>query len=54
MELELRSYNNYRTAGVVNSLSKKVLAEPSLLSLEHVGKGFGWSVAGSLGHLLFL
>ena len=37
VELEFRSYYDYRTAGVVNTLSEQVLSESSLLTLEHIG-----------------
>ena len=37
VELELRSYYDYGTARVVNTLSEQVLSESSLLTLEHVG-----------------
>ena len=36
IELELRTYDYYRTAGIVDTLAQKVLSESSLLTLEHV------------------
>ncbi len=34
--VELRTYNDYRTCRVVNTLTEEVLAETSLLTLERV------------------
>ena len=36
VELELRSYYDYGTSRVVDTLSEQVLSESSLLTLEHV------------------
>ena len=36
MQLELRTNHDHGTAGVVNTLTQKVLAETTLLALEHV------------------
>ena len=36
VQLQLRPNNDDRTARVVNALPKEVLAEPPLLTLEHV------------------
>ena len=47
MELELRSDHDDRTARVVDALSKKVLTETSLLSLEHVRQRLERTVTGS-------
>ena len=38
VELQLRSYYDYRTSRIVYTLTKEVLSESSLLSLKHVGK----------------
>ncbi|AKA27550.1 hypothetical protein PCL1606_61070 (plasmid) [Pseudomonas chlororaphis] len=35
-----RTYGNYRTTGVVNTLTEQVLTETTLLTLDHVGQGF--------------
>ena len=40
VDLHLRSDNNNGTAGIVHALSKQVLAEASLFSLEHIRNGF--------------
>src|SRR5256885_47923 len=47
MQLELRADDDDRTAGVVDALAEKVLAESALLALEHVGQGLQWPVAGT-------
>ena len=39
IELELRSDNDNRTAGIVNTFAEQVLTETALFALEHVGKG---------------
>ena len=36
IHFKLRTYDDNRTSGIVNTLSKKVLTETSLLALEHV------------------
>ena len=38
IHFEFRSYNDNRTAGVVDALAEKVLTETALLALEHIGK----------------
>ena len=38
MHPQLRSDDDYRTSGVVDTLSEKVLPEPSLLALEDIGE----------------
>ena len=38
VQLELRADDDDRTAGVVDALAEQVLAEPTLLALEHVGE----------------
>src|SRR3984957_10697105 len=38
VQLQLGAYNNYRTAGVVDSLAEEVLTETTLLALEGVGE----------------
>src|ERR687897_919044 len=44
---ELRADNDDRTARVVHALSEQVLAEPPLLSLEHVAQRLQRTVAGT-------
>ena len=34
------THNDNRTTGIIDALSKKVLAETSLLALEHIRQGF--------------
>ena len=48
IELQIRSYYDYGTAGEVYSLTEEVLTESSLLTLEHVGEGFELTAAGTL------
>ena len=43
-QFKLRSYNDYRTSRVVNALTKKILAETSLLTLNHIGNRLKRSV----------
>ena len=38
IDLEFRTDDDYRTAGVVNTLAEQVLTETSLLALQHVGQ----------------
>ena len=45
--LKFGTYDDNRTARIVNSLSEKVLTETSGLTFEHVGKGLKGSVTGS-------
>ena len=45
IDLQLRSYDDYRTSGVVNSFTKKVLTETSGFTFQHIGKGFQSSVS---------
>ena len=47
VELQLRSDDDDRTARVVDALSEQVLAETTLLSLEHVAQGLEGAVAGT-------
>ena len=47
IDLKLRSYNDYRTSGIVNSFTQKVLTETSGFTFQHVGKGFQGSVSRS-------
>ncbi len=47
VQLELRSDDDDRTARVVDALAEQVLAEATLLSLEHVAQGLQGAVAGS-------
>src|SRR5271170_86461 len=39
MQLQLRTDDDHRTAGIVDALAKQVLTEASLLALQHVGQG---------------
>ena len=39
VHLQFRSYNDNGTAGIVNTLTEKVLTETALLTFEHVGQG---------------
>src|SRR5690606_17296369 len=45
VQLELRADHDDRAARVVDALTQQVLAEPSLLALEHVGQGLERTVA---------
>ena len=47
VQLELRADDDDRTAGVVDALAEQVLAEPTLLALEHVAQGLEGAVAGT-------
>src|SRR6187399_1472584 len=38
VQLELRARHDHRTTGVVDALAEQVLAEATLLALEHVGQ----------------
>ncbi|VVN45648.1 hypothetical protein PS624_05759 [Pseudomonas fluorescens] len=40
MQTQGRAYGNYRTTGVVNTLTEQVLTETTLLTLDHVSQGF--------------
>src|SRR5699024_7088754 len=40
MELQLRAYNNHRTAGIVNTLTQQILTEATALAFQHVAEGF--------------
>ncbi len=40
MHFQFGTYNDYRTCGVVHTLTEKVLAETALLALERVGERF--------------
>ena len=39
MQTQGRAYGNYRTAGVVHTLTEQVLTEATLLTFDHVGQG---------------
>ena len=45
INLQLRSYDDNRTSGVVNSFTQKVLTETSGFTFQHIGKGFQSSVS---------
>ena len=47
MQLKLRTNNDYRTTGVVNTLTQKVLTETTLLTLEQITQGLQCAVSGS-------
>uniref|UniRef100_A0A6J7MSC4 Unannotated protein n=1 Tax=freshwater metagenome TaxID=449393 RepID=A0A6J7MSC4_9ZZZZ len=47
MQLEHRTGNDDRTTGVVHSLAEEVLAEATLLTLQHVRQGLERAVAGT-------
>ena len=43
VQLQLRTNNNYRTTGIVNTLTQQVLTETTLLTLEQVAQGLQWT-----------
>ena len=45
--LEFRTNNDNGTSGIVNTFTEKVLAETSLFTFEHIGKGFEGTVGRS-------
>ena len=47
IELELRTDDDDRTARVIDALAEQVLAETTLLALEHVREGLQGTVAGT-------
>ena len=47
VELELRTDDDDRTAGVIDALAEQVLAETAALALEHVGQRFQRAIAGA-------
>ena len=47
VETQTRSDDDHRAGRVVDAFSEKVLAEPTLLALDHVGQGLQRSVAAS-------
>ena len=47
--VQIRSDHNHGTAGVIHTLAQQILAETSLLALQHVAEGFQRTVAGA-GH----
>jgi len=51
---QLGTDNDYRTSGVVNTLSEQVLSEPALLALQHVGEALQRPVARALDNPLAL
>ena len=36
INLKFRSYDDYRTSGIVNTLTKKVLTKTSLFTFKHI------------------
>ena len=38
VHLQLRTYDDYRTSGIIDTLTEKVLTETALLTLEAIGK----------------
>ena len=47
IDLQVRTDNDNRTAGIVNTLAQQVLAETPLLALEHVTEGLEGSAVGT-------
>ena len=47
IEFQLRSDDDNRTSGIVNTFTQQVLSETSLLALEHIGQGLERSCARS-------
>ncbi len=47
MQLELRTRHDDRASRIVNALAEKVLAEPALLALEHVGQRLQRALVGT-------
>src|SRR5215204_2158946 len=47
VQLELRTDDDDRPAGIVDALAEQVLAEPALLALEHVGQALQPMIAGT-------
>ena len=47
IEFQLRSDDDYGTAGIVDTLAQQVLTESALLTLQHVGQGFQSPSSGS-------
>ena len=47
MQTQGRTYGDYRTTGVVNTLTQQVLTETTLLTLDHVGQGFQRTLVGT-------
>ena len=45
VDLQLRSYDDNGTSGIVNSFTKQVLAETALFTFQHIGKGFQCTVS---------
>ena len=46
-ELEVRTDDDDRAAGVIDALAEQVLAETAALALEHIAEGFERAVAGT-------
>ena len=44
MQLQSRTGYNYRTTGVIHTLTEQVLTETTLLTFNHVSKGFQWAL----------
>ena len=45
VDLQLRPNDDNGTSGIVNSLTQQVLTETSLLTFQHIGKGFQCTVS---------
>ena len=45
INLQLRTYDDNGTSGIVNTLTQQVLTETSLLTFQHIGKGFQCTVS---------
>ena len=50
MELEVRTDDDDGTAGIVDAFSEQVLPEPSLLALQHIGKGLERTLVRTAQH----
>ena len=47
MQLQCRTYNDDGTTGVIDSLTKQILTETSLLAFDHVSQRFQWPLVRS-------
>src|SRR5690606_15220849 len=53
MQLQLGTYHDHGTAGVVHTLTQQVLTETALLALQHIGEGFQGAAAFCLHRVGF-
>ena len=51
IQVKFRTNHNNRSAGVINSLSQKILPESALFAFQNVGQRPEWSAVGSQGRL---